>query len=163
MELHKTFASDTLFPKNGYVCHCGSHCDFSCDVGTISPYVTTNCNRKLFTKSPSCEATSTGRCHSVNNSSESSDRTSNISCHSLTMLNPLFLTSWLPGFARDPLPLPLSSSLSPLSYSSLPSPFLPPSDCPASPRITAFPRYFFKLYASLLCNLVGWVGWGLHV
>ena len=60
----------------------------------------------------------------------------------------ILYTSWLPGFARDPLPVPLSSSLSPLSYSSLPS--LPPSDCLASPRITAFPRYFFKLYASLL-------------
>ena len=41
------------------------------------------------------------------------------------------------------LPFPLSSSLSPLSYSSLSS-TLPPSDYPASPTITAFPRYFFK-------------------
>ena len=43
------------------------------------------------------------------------------------------------------LPLPLSS-LSPLSYSSLPS-TLPPSDYPASLRITAFPRYFLNLEA----------------
>ena len=43
------------------------------------------------------------------------------------------------------LPLPLVP-LSPLSYSSLPS-TLPPSDYPASLRITAFPRYFLNLEA----------------
>ena len=60
-------------------------------------------------------------------------------------------TSWIPGFARDPLSRSLSPSLSslslsPLSYSSLPS-TLPPSDYPASLRITAFPRYFLNLEA----------------
>ena len=59
-------------------------------------------------------------------------------------------TSWIPGFARDPLSRSLSPPslvpLSPLSYSSLPS-TLPPSDYPASLRITAFPRYFLNLEA----------------
>ena len=60
------------------------------------------------------------------------------------------LTSWIPGFARDPSPglspPPSLVPLSPLSYSSLPS-TLPPSDYPASLRITAFPRYFLNLEA----------------
>ena len=59
-------------------------------------------------------------------------------------------TSWIPGSARDPLSRSLSPPslfpLSPLSYSSLPS-TLPPSDYPASLRITAFPRYFLNLEA----------------
>ena len=59
-------------------------------------------------------------------------------------------TSWIPGFARDPLSRSFSPPslipLSPLSYSSLPS-TLPPSDYPASLRITAFPRYVLNLEA----------------
>ena len=43
-------------------------------------------------------------------------------------------------------PPPSLVPLSPLSYSSLPS-TLPPSDYPASLRITAFPRYFLNLEA----------------
>ena len=58
---------------------------------------------------------------------------------------PASLETLSPGLSPPPSLVPLS----PLSYSSLPS-TLPPSDYPASLRITAFPRYFLNLEAYLL-------------
>ena len=55
---------------------------------------------------------------------------------------PASLETLSPGLSPPPSLVPLS----PLSYSSLPS-TLPPSDYPASLRITAFPRYFLNLEA----------------
>ena len=56
---------------------------------------------------------------------------------------PASLETLSPGLSPPPSLVPLS----PLSYSSLPS-TLPPSDYPASLRITAFPRYFLNLKLS---------------
>ena len=55
---------------------------------------------------------------------------------------PASLETLSPGLSPPPSLVPLS----PLSYSSLSS-TLPPSDYPASLRITAFPRYFLNLEA----------------
>ena len=55
---------------------------------------------------------------------------------------PASLETLSPGLSPPPSLVPLS----PLSYSSLPS-TLPPSDYPASLRLTAFPRYFLNLEA----------------
>ena len=55
---------------------------------------------------------------------------------------PASLETLSPGLSPPPSLVPLS----PLSYSSLPY-ALPPSDYPASLRITAFPRYFLNLDA----------------
>ena len=55
---------------------------------------------------------------------------------------PASLDTLSPGLSPPPSLVPLS----PLSYSSLPS-TLPPSDYPASLRISAFPRYFLNLEA----------------
>ena len=52
---------------------------------------------------------------------------------------PASLETLSPGLSPPPSLVPLS----PLSYPSLPS-TLPPSDYPASLRITAFPRYFLN-------------------
>ena len=52
---------------------------------------------------------------------------------------PASLETLYPGLSPPP-------SLVPLSYSSLPS-TIPPSDYPASLRITAFPRYYLNLEA----------------
>ena len=78
------------------------------------------------------------------------DQIGNFYFHNIDNFHFYNITSWIPGFARDPLSRFLSPSLSrpspPFSYSSLPS-TLPPSDYPASLRITAFPRYFLNLEA----------------
>ena len=55
---------------------------------------------------------------------------------------PASLETLSPGLSPPPSLVPLS----PLSYSSLPS-TLPPSDYPASLKITPFPRYFLNLEA----------------
>ena len=55
---------------------------------------------------------------------------------------PASLETLSPSLSPPPSLVPLS----PLSYPSLPS-TLPPSDYPASLRITAFPRYFLNLEA----------------
>ena len=72
---------------------------------------------------------------------------------------PASLETISPGLSPPPSLVPLS----PLSYSSLPS-TLPPSDYPASLRITAFPRYFLNLEACYfeICapNPPPPVGWG---
>ena len=68
---------------------------------------------------------------------------------------PASLETLSPGLSPPPSLVPLS----PLSYSSLPS-TLPPSDYPASLRITAFPRYFVNLDATPPPP-VGWGGVGV--
>ena len=66
-----------------------------------------------------------------------------LSDHYMTLAGyPASLETLSPGLSPPPSLVPLS----PISYSSLPS-TLPPSDYPASLRITAFPRYFLNLEA----------------
>ena len=80
------------------------------------------------------------------------------------------ITSWIPGFARDPL----SQSLSPPSLPSLLSvpAFYPPSlGLPGFAQDNCIPEILFKPWSLVTLKFspltppppVGWGGWGLHV